>query len=98
MKQHDHKIKFILMMIVVICIVFSLVYVEEAAHHECSGQGCPICLELHVARDLLNAVKASVICYIAIVLIPIMVVHTLYRYVILRRQRTLVTLKVKLRN
>lgn len=98
MKQHDKKIKLILMIIVIMSIIFSLVYVEEASRHKCSENNCPICLELRAARDLLSAIKASIICYIEIIWIPVMVIHTLYRYVILRRQRTLITLKVKLRN
>lgn len=98
MKHHDKKLRLVLMLIVVMCIIFSFVYEKEVEYHECSGQECPICLELHAARDLLNTIKASIICYIEIILIPVIVVHTLYRLVILRRQRTLITLKVKLRN
>lgn len=98
MKYQDNSLKKILVVTVIVCILFSLIYEKKEAYHECCGGDCPICAMLHVTRDLLNTIKAIIVYYIEILVIPVIVVHTLYRMVILRRQRTLITLKVKLRN
>lgn len=97
MKRYK-KIKMILGMIVVVCIVLSLIYVNVEKDHECSEHSCSICLQIHLAQDLLNNIKAVIIrCFFGMTLY-LCVLSISYGIKILRRQRTPVTLKVKLLN
>lgn len=87
-----------LVIVVLMSIIFSFIYICEEKNHHCSGEDCPICLQLQQAHELLNVMKQTIMCIVSIISIPIILVHLLYSMPILHRQRTLITLKVKLRN
>ena len=97
MKCHDQCLRKCLAIIMLISIICSIIYVGEGKYHECTGEDCPICLQLHRVETLLNTLK-EVIVFVICINIPVIVLHVLYRIKILRRQRTLVTMKVQLLN
>ena len=97
MKCHNQCLRKCLAIIMLISIICSIIYVCETKYHDCSSGNCPICLQLHRVEKLLNMLK-EVIVFVICINIPVIVLHVLYRIKILRRQRTLVTMKVQLLN
>lgn len=99
MKKSQRKLCVAMGILVVICVIFSLIYINKEAHHDCSGEGCPVCLQIHAAQELLNNIKGAVLISLFCTVIDIFIGHRLaYGIRILRRQRSPVTLKVKLLN
>lgn len=80
----------------VMSIFLASLYIVSKAHHECTGQDCPICHEIQLCVQFLNTVGGAVIIT-AVVLFTLhefLIVLTSFLYIC--RNNTLVSLKVKL--
>jgi hypothetical protein len=51
------------LLVLAICIVFSVVFAENSAageiDHDCIGENCPVCLHIETARSFLKALKIA---------------------------------------
>ncbi|MGI6722349.1 MAG: hypothetical protein ACOX4I_07400 [Anaerovoracaceae bacterium] len=43
----------------VFVIFFSLLFIVEETHHDCPGEGCPICALIHQAEQALNQIGSG---------------------------------------
>jgi hypothetical protein len=65
-----------------VCVVFSAFFTETLAaaslDHDCTGEGCPICLEIQIATNFLKTLKlAGIILFItALLMFPARTHHT----------------------
>ena len=97
MSEKHKKITVILGLLLIVCMLFSMLLLSEERHHDCTGQGCPICLQIHAARDLLNSIKGAVLGALLIQPLCLIRIHIVATEVNLC-QSSPITLKVKLLN
>ena len=98
MSDNQRKINILLGIVVVICIIGSFIYINKEQHHDCTGQGCPVCMQIHAAQDLLNSIKAIVIIGFLCLAIKNFKLQMSYGLKGVSYRWTPVTLKVKLLN
>ncbi|ADZ84946.1 hypothetical protein [Cellulosilyticum lentocellum] len=98
MSEKHKKITVMLGLLLIVCMLFSIVYINKENHHDCTGQGCPICLQIHVARDLLNSIKGAVLGALLIQPLCLIRVHIQAGVAVNLSQSSPITLKVKLLN
>ncbi len=98
MSERHKKITVLLGLLLVVCMLFSIIYINEQRYHDCTGQGCLICLQVHIARDLLNSIKGAVLG--ALFILPLYLMLISKKTFIERKicQLSPITLKVKLLN
>ena len=53
----------ILLLVLAACITFSVVFTENLAageiDHDCTGENCPVCLNIETAKGFLNTLKSA---------------------------------------
>lgn len=97
---NNKKFKRYLALFILVAVVSVLFYFVsyEASHsvHKCSGENCPICHELHIARSVVKQLETGIILQ-SYLLLPV-----LYSYAISKKninqliQRNLITDKVRM--
>lgn len=63
--MRNRKSRIILLTAFAVCLVvlFSLIYVLAETGHECIGDSCPVCAQIHVCESVLRSVlAASAVC------------------------------------
>jgi hypothetical protein len=73
----------ILLLIPAVCIAFSVVFVETmtAAEHDCTGEGCPVCLQIEAAQYFLKTLKlAGIGLFLAVCLVFSVQIHKKYAF------------------
>lgn len=98
MRKRHKKRMILLGIVVVVCMVCSIFYVNEQRHHECIGQGCPICLQVHTAKDLRNSIESAVLGTLFAWPIYLMLMNIVGFIKIGIERLSPITLKVKLLN
>lgn len=98
MREKQKKITVLLGLLLVVCMICSMIYVNEQREHECAGQGCPICLQVHIAKDLRNSIKGAVLGTLFIYPMYLIVISKKGFIEIRRYRLSPITLKVKLLN
>lgn len=63
MKGKKRILSILLCIALVAALVLSSAFIISHAHHDCSGEHCPICVQLHIAEQILNGFKAVFIVY-----------------------------------
>ena len=86
----------IMCIMLVLSIFTASFYIVSRAHHECTGQDCPICHEIQLCVQFLNTVGGAVIIAVVVLFTVhvLLIVLTSFRHVC--QNSTLVSLKVKL--
>ena len=86
----------IMCIMLVLSIFTAYFYIVSRAHHECTGQDCPICHEIQLCIQMLNTACGAVV-------IAAVTLLTVFKTSLMRacmglndRRATLVSLKVKL--
>lgn len=97
-RERQKKITVLLGMLLIVCMACSIIYVNEQRHHECTSQGCPICLQVHIAKDLLNSIKGAVLGTLFIWHLYLMLINKKVFIGIKVCQLSPISLKVKLLN
>ncbi len=52
-KQQKQK-SFILALILILCILFSICFIILEAEHDCTGEDCPVCISLAQCEELIQ--------------------------------------------
>ncbi|MDD3240793.1 MAG: hypothetical protein PHW47_12090 [Lachnospira sp.] len=100
-QNHNNKRRiFATMTAVMLAVVlfFSYAYLLENAHHDCTGENCPICLEMEAAQQIISGFK--VLPVLPLVIAVLCVLSHICR--VMKEcdltKNTLITLKVELLN
>ncbi|MDD6482201.1 MAG: hypothetical protein PUF65_08075 [Lachnospiraceae bacterium] len=56
MKKNGKIVSLLLALLMVVCMLFSVAFISCNAHHDCSGEACPICEHLHMAVNALQRI------------------------------------------
>lgn len=90
-------IALIMSFLIVSTIIFSYSFFIKRAHHDCTGEGCPICMEIGIAVQTLADLKlmVSIVPFVTAFLCVFMLYYIVYSIKISTRD-TLITLKVEL--
>ena len=95
--KEKHRFAAVLMCVILTAVILlSSFYIVEEAHHDCTGQNCPICHEIQLCVQFLNTVGgAAIIVVVAFFTVrEFLIVLPLFDHVC--QNNTLVSLKVKL--
>ncbi len=100
MKTRNEKRNRLFAAAVAVALLFSIILSETfiATHfvHECTGSGCPVCQELHMAAAFLQQISAasvlSAVCFFYI----ISIFSGIHGYSYLFRKNTLISQKVRM--
>lgn len=87
----------ILAALVLVALTASLFIVVHAAHHDCSGDDCPVCAAAAVCRDTLKTLSGALAVFAAVASVCFAVI-LITSYIASLRIETPVSLKVKLLN
>ena len=98
MKKHSGLIAVLMTLLLCISMLGSVFIIAEHTHHDCTGEGCAVCMMLEQCDERVRAIGTAVsalfmqlyIMFTAVSL-PVSVVHTVSSH-------TPITLKVKLLN
>lgn len=94
--KKNRFIAWILAVVLVVGIFFCMNFITENAHHDCTGEKCPICLELVQAVHFISNIRfIPVLSYF----VAVLSVYTLSRVVVqvlILHNRTLISQKVEL--
>ncbi len=98
MKKKNRVIAIVVIVVILLTIFFAHDYIIEKAHHDCTGENCPICLSLEVAiktiTNLIIIPKLAIILAALCVFTHLCVAFPLFICI----KKTLITLKVELLN
>lgn len=97
-KSRSRVVAVVFVIFFVASILFSVNFSIENAHHKCTGDNCPICLEIAQAIQFVSNIK--ILPTMAIVLGIVGVVYFAIEQLVAQidRTKTLITLKVELLN
>ena len=96
MKKSNKVIAIIITIYLFTTLLFSYLFIVENAHHVCTGEDCPICMEIEVAIHTIYSFKALPILPL---ILAVLCVFTHICMVIIEydcTKYTLITLKVEL--
>ena len=96
MRANRKAISILLCFFLIVYIIFSIIFINEETHHDCSGQSCPICRQLHAAQSVLSTLKRGGGMTLIDIHKYIFIISIMYGINILLRQKTLITMKVEL--
>lgn len=95
-KIGNRFISMILLIALLVCLFFSYQYMIKNAKHDCSGEDCPICMQLEAAIQFVSSIKIlPVLSFILAVLCVFTQLYTIHDKSFCVR-KTLVSLKVEL--
>lgn len=89
---------------IVLCILFlfvtlaSLFYIVEEANHHCTGEDCPICVNIHQAEQTLRNIGNGIIAIITVIPVPALFMVLTVCQFLLVLCTSLVSQKVRLNN
>ncbi len=86
----------IVAIIMLLSIMFSSFFIAEHLHHECTGEDCPICAELHIAEGLVSTIKIVPFFAVALFAKLFMISTIKENYQKRDKTDTLISLKVEL--
>lgn len=98
MNKLKKVIAIVLCLAILVLPTLAEMYVVENAEHTCVGEECPICMEIHMAIQIVNNLSLGVVEFCAITLVVglfIVVFSKMYQVII---KDTLISLKVELLN
>ena len=95
--KEKHRFAAVLMCVILTAVILlSSFYIVEEAHHDCTGQNCPICHEIQLCIQMLNTACGAVVIA-AVTLLTVFKTSRMRASMGLNDRRAkLVTLKVKL--
>lgn len=95
-KIRNRYVSMILLIALFVCLFFSYQYMIKNAKHDCSGEDCPICVQLEAAIQFVSSIKVlPVLPFILAVLCVFTPIYTIHGKSFCVR-KTLVSLKVEL--
>lgn len=85
-----------LAVMIFVTVLFSYEYIAQNAHHNCSGEQCPVCVELAMAAQTIS--RLSVIPVLLFSMAVLCVYTLVHKGTVVRISvpKTLITLKVEL--
>lgn len=98
MKKVSKLIAIMAMICLVAGMLFSYDYIIENAHHHCSGEDCPICMEIEAAVHFVSSLRVILMLsfVMAVLCVFTRVVTSVGNHAGVKQ--TLITLKVELLN
>ena len=85
-----------LLAIVIFTVAFSALFFAQQGNHVCMGDGCPVCLQIGTARDLLSKLGCIALAVLTIFALQRGIAPFESSFARLRGVDTLVSLNVKL--
>lgn len=96
MEKRNRIFAFIMAVLLIATLLFSCTFILEKAHHDCTGDNCPICMEIKAAMQTISGFKAlPVLAFVVSVLCVFTQAYTVKTHSDSVRN-TLITLKVEL--
>lgn len=86
----------VMAVIVFVTVLFCYQYMIQNAHHNCSGEDCPVCMELAMVAHTLSELKLIPILPFTMAVLSVFTLMYTNAKAILCVQHTLITLKVEL--
>lgn len=98
-KTYKKRTLSLILVLTVLCVLFlSNIFISEHIRHDCTGEGCPICAEIHYVQNLINQLGGASILT-AVVLGIVYAVRAVLPIICSLIQRgTLISDKVRLNN
>lgn len=94
-----NRIKAVFFMILMVGILFcSYSYMIENVHHDCSGEECPVCMELRTVMQIVSQVKLLSVLPVALAVLCVFTLICIGMRAVLCANKTLILLKVELLN
>jgi len=90
------EIAAVLCAVLLLILAFSAAYIVIEAGHNCTGEGCPICQEIQVCRQILNTVGTVLVSAVIFLGVFILFTAVLHMFFWAAPAITLISLKVKL--
>ncbi|WP_333813567.1 hypothetical protein [Muricomes intestini] len=86
-----------ILVLVVLCVLFlSNIYIGGHIRHDCTGDGCPICAEIHHAQNLINQLGGALVLTVVVLGTVYIVEAVLSIIYSLIQRETLISNKVRL--
>lgn len=98
MKKVSKLIAIVALISFIAGMLFSYDYIIENAHHHCSGEDCPICMEIEAAVQLVSSIRfIPILSFVmAVLCVFTRVIASVENHIGVKQ--TLITLKVELLN
>lgn len=65
MKQGSKIISVFMACMIIFSLLSATVFISNYTHHDCSGEDCPICEQLHVTEGLIHRFSAVIVSFFA---------------------------------
>lgn len=98
MEKKRRMTAILLVVLLFVTILFSYTYMIENAHHDCSGDECPICMEMEAAMQTISSLRAVPIVPVIVAILCVFTHICTVIYYSGCMKDTLISLKVELRN
>ena len=98
MRSHSRKTAWFLIVFAVLFMLAAAFFPALACHHDCSGDDCPVCLQMHVWTGVLRLFGAVALCALLYLHAHLSVQRCLHRLSDAFVRITPVLLKTKLLN
>ena len=98
MKKSTKAIAIIFAAVVLFSMLFSTYIIASDAHHDCIGEECPICVQMHVAQNIVNKLSTAIIITAAVLFLCVALHICSYAYEHIIVEKSPIRLKVKMQN
>ncbi|MCR5770466.1 MAG: hypothetical protein K6G87_04435 [Butyrivibrio sp.] len=83
-------------MLMIIAMLFSAFYISYEAHHDCTGEDCPICAQIQMCENTLHKIGGG-LAFLVAVIVPVIftfVCASVFNFILL--QETPISQKVRM--
>ena len=94
--KRNRFIAWILAVVMVVGIFFCMNFIIENTHHDCTGEKCPICLELAQAVHFISNIRFIPVLFYFMAVLSVYTLSRVVVEVLILHNRTLISQKVEL--
>ena len=98
MERRKQVVAVLLAMTILVAMLCSALFIAAEADHDCVGEDCPVCCQIHVCRDTLKSLSLAVYAAVFAAGFTYMLCMGVSACTDYAQSCTLVSLKVKLSN
>ena len=96
--RNNRILAIIITMFLLLTLIFSFLFIVENVHHTCTGEDCPICMEIEAAINTISGFKALPVILFSMAVICVFTQICTEDNLSNCGKNTLITLKVKLQD
>ena len=90
------KTAIVLSVMVLFVVLFSAFYITANLHHDCCGEGCPVCEEIEWCMQTFRELSSGVLFVVAFFAIGLFLIRSNIIYSICKKEDTLISQKVRM--